>query len=303
MIVSVASGKGGTGKTMVTTSLALSLEEGVQVLDCDVEEPNARIFLKPEITETSDVHMPVPQVDERKCQHCSVCQQVCAYNAITVIKDKVLIFPELCHSCGACTLLCPHHALTEVDKNVGRIESGSSHHVRFVQGELTIGESTPAPLIKAVKKRTDPSTTVIIDCPPGTSCPAIESVKGSDVCLLVTEPTPFGLSDLKLAVSMVRQLRIPFGVVINRADVGTEDTAVYCEHEHIPVLLQIPFRRSIAEAYAKGVPLVEAFPEYRTKFRELFRQINQLTSAAMPSSAAASPLPEHHTAQPEGPGQ
>jgi MinD superfamily P-loop ATPase len=282
MIISVASGKGGTGKTTVATSLALSLEGDVQFLDCDVEEPNARIFLKPEITEAYDVHMPVPQVDESKCKHCGLCQEVCTYNAIAVIKDKVLVFPELCHSCGACTLLCPHHALAEVDKNVGRIEIGRSPHVRFVQGELTIGESTPAPLIKAVKKTMDSSATVVIDCPPGTSCPVIESVKGSDFCLLVTEPTPFGLSDMMLAVGMLRQLRVPFGVVINRADIGTGDTAAYCEREHIPVLMQIPFRREIAEAYSKGTPLAEAFPDRRADFRDLFGSVSQLTSAAMP---------------------
>lgn len=289
MIISVASGKGGTGKTTVAASLALSLEGNVQLLDCDVEEPNARIFLKPEITEAVDVFMPVPHVDESMCEHCGVCQQVCAYNAIAVIRDKVLIFPELCHSCGACTLLCPHQALTEVNKNVGRIESGTSHHVQFVQGELTIGESTPTPLIKAVKKRTDPSAAVVIDCPPGTSCPVIESVKGSDFCLLVTEPTPFGLSDLMLAVSMLRQLKLPFGVVINRADIGTGETAAYCQREHIPVLLQIPFRREIAQAYSRGVPLVEAFPEYRDKFRQLAAAVARLTGVpnrAQPSDTA-----------------
>lgn len=279
MIIAVASGKGGTGKTTVATSLALSLEGDVQFLDCDVEEPNARIFLSPQITEAYDVHMPVPQVDETACTHCGLCQDVCAFNAITVIKGKVLIFPELCHSCGACTRLCPSHALSEVDKKVGCIEKGLTRQVRFVQGELTIGESTPAPLIKAVKKTTDPSATVIIDCPPGTSCPVIESVKGSDFCLLVTEPTPFGLSDLMLTVAMLRELGLPFGVVINRADLGTDDTVSYCTREHIPVLLQIPFRRDIAEAYSRGIPLADALPEYQQRFRELERAIAQLVAA------------------------
>jgi MinD superfamily P-loop ATPase len=300
MVIAVASGKGGTGKTMVATSLALSLDGDVQFLDCDVEEPNARIFLKPEITEAHDVHMPVPHVDESECKHCGLCQEVCAYHAIVVIRQEVLVFPELCHSCGACTLLCPCHALFEADKNVGRIETGTSRHVRFVQGELSIGESTPAPLIKAVKKTTRPSATVIIDCPPGTSCPVIESVKGSDFCVLVTEPTPFGLSDLMLTVAMLHQLGLPFGVVINRANLGTGDTAAYCEHEHIPVLMQIPFRREIAEAYSRGTPLAEAFPEYQDKFRELFREISQLTSAAMPYATAVSLLPEKRTARAGG---
>ena len=249
MIISVASGKGGTGKTTVSTNLALSLN-GVQFLDCDVEEPDAHIFLKPKIESRKTVSIPVPQVDEAKCNFCGKCAQVCAYNAIAVVKPvrsskneigsdkekssptetkphnelkgKVLIFPELCHGCGGCRLLCPEKAINEVSKDIGVIEFGESRSIQFIHGKLNIGEALSPPLIRAVKDYINPTRTVIIDVPPGTSCPVIEAVKGSDYCILVTEPTPFGLNDLILAIEVLKKLDIPFGVVINRADIGDE---------------------------------------------------------------------------------
>jgi len=222
MIISVASGKGGTGKTLVATSLALSLKErdNVQLLDCDVEEPNDHVFMKPIITHSEAVSIPVPSVDEEKCTHCGKCGEVCAYNAIAVTKQKVLIFPELCHGCGACSYLCPEKAISEQGREIGVVETGHSNSVEFIQGRLSVGEAMPTPVIRKVKEQTNRDGIVIIDVSPGTSCPVVESINGSDFCLLVTEPTPFGLNDLMLAVETARELSTPCGVVINRAGAG-----------------------------------------------------------------------------------
>jgi MinD superfamily P-loop ATPase len=273
MIISVASGKGGTGKTTVATNLALSLNN-VQFLDCDVEEPNAHIFLRPHIKKRYPITIPVPQVDLSKCNFCGKCAQVCAYNAIAVIKDKVLIFPELCHGCGACSYLCPQKAIKEVGREIGIIEIGDRDGVDFGHGRLNIGEAMSPPLIRAVKECIDSSRIVIIDAPPGTSCPVIESVKDSHFCLLVTEPTPFGLHDLKLAVQTLKELKIPFAVVINRSDLGDQGVDDYCKTEGIPILMRIPFKKEIAIAYSKGITIVEALPEYKREFVGLFEKIN-----------------------------
>ena len=285
MIISIASGKGGTGKTTIATNLALSLRNNVQFLDCDVEEPNAHIFLKPQITQRESITIPVPKVDENKCTYCGKCQEVCAYNAIAVIKNlgkekssgKVLVFSELCHGCGGCTLLCPEGAIIETGKEIGILGSGTSNllgsNIQFVMGELNIGVAISPPLIRAVKKTISNDKVVIIDAPPGTSCPVIESIKGSNYCILVTEPTPFGLNDLILAVGVLRKINIPFGVVINRADIGNEEVKNYCSKENIPILMQIPFDRGIAESYSKGISIVEAKPSYREEFKNLFMKI------------------------------
>ena len=301
MIISIASGKGGTGKTTIATSLALSLNKSIQFLDCDVEEPDAHIFLKPKIESKKTVSIPVPQVDEAKCNFCGKCAQVCAYNAIAVVKPvripknekeiknrnssttadessnkakgKVLIFPELCHGCGGCKLLCPEKAITEVDKDIGLIEFGESKGIQFIHGKLNIGEALSPPLIRAVKEYINPTRTVIIDVPPGTSCPVIEAVKGSDYCILVTEPTPFGLNDLILAVEVLKKLGIPFGVVINRADIGDKKVERYCQDSNIPVLMHIPFDKEIAIAYSMGIPIIEAKSKYIQEFGRLFEKI------------------------------
>jgi MinD superfamily P-loop ATPase len=277
MIISVASGKGGTGKTTVAVSLALSLEgrRSVQFLDCDVEEPNAHLFIKPSIGKTLPVFIPVPEVDEATCTFCGKCAEVCAYNAIAVIKNTVLVFSELCHGCGACSLLCPEKAIKEVGKKIGVLESGAAGNLQFIHGKLDIGQPMSPPLIRAVKKTINKKRTVIIDVPPGTSCPVIEATKGSDFCLLVTEPTPFGLHDLRLTVETVRQLRIPIGVIINRAGFGDRDVEAYCQKENIPILMTIPFDRKIAVAYSEGIPVVEAIPAYRQKFFEIFERIEK----------------------------
>jgi len=275
VIISVASGKGGTGKTTIAVSLALSLNNNVQFLDCDVEEPNAHIFLKPKITCTQSVNVLVPQVDEEKCTHCGKCAKVCSYNAIAVLKEKVLFFPELCHNCGGCSLLCPEKAIKEVPRQKGIVEEGEANSINFLHGKLTVGEAVSPPLIRAVKKVAHKNQTTIIDVPPGTSCPVIEAVKGSDFCILVTEPTPFGLNDLILAVEALRKLKIPFGVVINRADLGDKKVEEYCDEEKISILMQIPMDKEIAIAYSNGIPLVERKPEYKEKFRELYKEIEK----------------------------
>ena len=275
MIISVASGKGGTGKTLVATSLALSLKDqgGVQLLDCDVEEPNGHIFMNPVITKSEAVCIPVPLVDEAKCTYCGECARVCVYHAIAVLGKHVLPFPQLCHGCGACSYLCPENAITEEDKETGVVESGQSDGVKFVQGRLTVGEAMAPPIIKKVKAQADNDGIVIIDAPPGTSCPVVEAIGGSDFCLLVTEPTPFGLNDLILAVETVKVLGIPFGLVLNRVGVGDTKVEEYCRKESIPILLTIPLDTEIARLYSCGVTLVEGMPQWQDRFLGLFHKI------------------------------
>ena len=231
MKIAIASGKGGTGKTTVATNLAhVAARNGQSVayLDCDVEEPNGRIFLQPEITHSKAVHMLIPQVDEAKCTLCGKCAQICQYSAIVRLGKKVLTFPELCHACGGCSLVCSDDAITEVPREVGLLETGQAGSIQFVQGTLNIGEAKSPPVIKAVKTAAPEVDLVIVDAPPGTSCPVIESLRGCDSVVLVTEPTPFGLNDLKLAVEMVRALEMPFAVVINRAGIGDRAVHEYC---------------------------------------------------------------------------
>lgn len=280
MIISVASGKGGTGKTTIAVNLALSLRN-VQFLDCDVEEPNAHIFLAPDIKGKVSAFIPIPEVDETKCNTCCRCREVCAYHAIAVIppgdgvKGSVLIFPHLCHGCGACSLLCPQKAIKEVNKEIGVIEIGTSGDMQFIHGKLNVGEIMAPPLIRQVKEHINPTRTVIIDAPPGTSCPVIAAVKNSDYCILVTEPTPFGLNDLVLAVEVLKKLKIPFGVVINRSDLGDGKVDRYCQDNKIPVLLRIPFDREIAYLYSRGIPMVQEKSEYKEKFRKMFTMIEK----------------------------
>jgi len=277
MIISVASGKGGTGKTLVATSLAISLNDrnGVQLLDCDVEEPNAHIFLKPVIAGSVSVFIPIPKVDEEKCTYCGKCAQVCAYHAIAVFSEHVLTFPQLCHGCGACSYLCPEKAITEEEKKMGVVEWGHFQGVEFAHGKLNIGEVMPSPVIRKVKECANHGGTVIIDVPPGTSCPVVEAAKGSDFCLLVTEPTPFGLNDLVLAVETVRELGIPCGVVLNRAEVGDTNVERYCLRENIPVMLTIPLDTQIARFYSRGVALVDGMPGWKKDFITLFDRIGE----------------------------
>ncbi len=278
MIISIASGKGGTGKTLVASSLALSLKgkNKVQLLDCDVEEPNAHILLKPTLTRKEAVFIPIPKIDEAKCTYCGKCAEVCAYNAIAVVKEKVLLFPELCHGCGACSYLCPEGAISEQGREIGVVEIGhAGDDIEFVQGKLSIGEMMAPPVIRKVKEQINQNGTVIIDVSPGTSCPVVEAIKGSDFCLLVTEPTPFGFNDFVLAVEVTRELNIPCGAVINRAGVGDEKVEQYCLNENIPILLTIPLDTKIASLYSRGIPLVEGIPQWQERFLELFGKIKK----------------------------
>jgi len=270
MIIAVASGKGGTGKTLIATSLALSINEKLTFLDCDVEEPNSAIFLKPEIKEEEEAVKLVPSVDYERCNFCAKCEEVCAYNAIVVVKDRVMIFPELCHSCGACSYLCP--AINEVKRRIGVIRRGKREKIEFYEGLLDIGEPMATPLIRKVKNKGEGLT--IIDCPPGTACPVMESVRGSDYILLVTEATPFGLSDLEMAVDAFRNMGAGMGVIINKS-LGSEEIEEFCEKKGIEVLMCIPLDREIAKGYSEGRTLVGQHAE---ELKDLYRRMSETDS-------------------------
>jgi MinD superfamily P-loop ATPase len=280
MNITVASGKGGTGKTMVATSLALSLAVDLTppplFLDCDVEAPNAHLFLHPRFEEKRDVVLLIPDVDETKCTHCGKCAEVCQYHAIAVLGQKTLVFPQLCHGCGSCTALCPEKAIKEIPDRMGVIQRGPAEAgISFAHGVLDVGEPMAVPVIRQLKKWAipQPGQLVIRDAPPGTSCPVVETARGSDFLLLVTEPTPFGLHDLRLATQVGRELGIPSGVIINRENSSYPELNEFCTDKHLPVLLRIPFERVIAEGVAKGKTLVEIHQEYGEHFLKMFTQI------------------------------
>jgi len=294
MIVGIASGKGGTGKTTAAVSLALSVDGPVRLLDCDVEEPNARLFLLPEIQRSAPVGAPVPVVDAGRCTGCGDCADFCAYNALACVNGRVLVFTKLCHGCGGCATLCPEGAVTETEREIGSIIEGRAGGVAFVEGRLNVGEAMAPPLIRAVKAHAADEGLTLIDAPPGTACPMIAAVKNTDFVVLVTDSTPFGLHDLTLAVETVRELRIPFGVVINRCDLGDGRTRQYCDEQGIPVLLELADDRRIAEAYSRGIPVVEALPELRSAFRQLAQRIEEAAteqdaSAKLPMTQETAP--------------
>jgi len=270
--IAVASGKGGTGKTSVAVNLALSLG-GVQVLDCDVEEPNAHILLRPEVEETIPVELLVPKIIEDRCDYCGECARFCQYNALFVVGETAMVFPELCHSCGGCSIVCPRDAIVEEPRQIGRVLKGSAGDIDLVYGEINVGEPLSVPVISAVKKHIREGSTVILDAPPGTACPVVETVHGTDFCLLVTEPTPFGLHDLQIAVEVVRELGVPMGVVVNFAGIGDRGVYDFCEKRDIPIMMEIPFDRRIAELYSRGTPFVAAMPEWKKRFMDLVEWI------------------------------
>ncbi|MEW6671188.1 MAG: ATP-binding protein [Thermodesulfobacteriota bacterium] len=276
MIISVASGKGGTGKTTVATNLAKAVGRNVQLLDCDVEAPNAHLFMHPSFKETETVFTPVPEVDKEMCNHCGKCDEICRYKAIIVVRDIVLTFPELCHSCGGCIAVCPENAITEKGRELGIVQKGVCNGIDFTHGILRVGEAMSPPLIRKVRSVTDPQQVTIIDAPPGTSCPVIASMKGADFILLVAEPTPFGLHDLELAVGAVKILDIPCGLVINRSDMGDTRVREYAQKEKLPVLMEIPFDRSIAETYSRGKMMIDAMPAWKEEFIRLFDDIQAM---------------------------
>ena len=292
-IIAVASGKGGTGKTTVATSLALAaLDLQPVFLDCDVEAPNAHLYLQPQFAHEVYVTIPVPQVDESRCSGCGICAQVCQYNAILVLAGRVQVFPELCHGCGSCTRQCPEGAIQEADQHIGCLQAGDAPQgLLFRRGILDIGQAMPVPVIRALKKWLveEGEQLVIRDSPPGTSCPVVETLRGADFVLLVTEPTPFGLHDLELALEVAQSLALPSGVIINRSGVGDSRVEEMCRQRRIPIMMRIPLSRRIGEALARGQPLIEAFPEYRQPFRELLASIlrrieSNFTGSALPSS-------------------
>jgi MinD superfamily P-loop ATPase len=278
MRIAVASGKGGTGKTSVATSLALIAAQGrekVVYADCDVEEPNGAIFLKPIIDEDLPVNTEVPVIDQALCTNCGVCAQICQYKALACTGQKVLVFPEMCHACGGCWLACPAKAIRPQPRTIGRLQSGQAGNVLFVQGVINVGEMMSPTMIKQVKASLPSEGLIILDCPPGTSCPVVEAMRGCDYVLLVTEPTPFGLNDLELAAAVARRLDLPCGVVINRADCGDGRTRQFCEQRGIPVVGMVPDDRAIAEAYSRGTTMVEAVPALRPTFAALLEKVTR----------------------------
>jgi len=280
MILAVASGKGGTGKTTVSVNLAKVLDSAVQLLDCDVEEPNAHLFLNASLRKQETVTIPIPQVDESLCNGCGECGRFCAYRAIVSFGAAPLIFAEMCHGCGGCARICPQKAIRKTGRRIGVIQTLEADNITLIQGRLDVGVAIVPPLIRAVKARLANGRPAILDAPPGTSCPVIATLRGTDFVLLVTEPTPFGLYDLRLAVDTVRELEIPFGVIVNRLGVGDNRVHTFCEEQEIPVLMEIPDDRRIAEAYSRGSLIVDALPEYRPLFEKLLGQLLETKSRA-----------------------
>ena len=276
MIVAVASGKGGTGKTTIAVNLAKSIDGEVDLVDCDVEEPNAHLFLGSNPIESKEVTVPIPQVDESLCDGCGECSKFCEFHAIITPNTKPIVFPELCHGCGGCRLVCPRGAISETQRRIGVIDISREDHIRLIQGRLDVGVAMAPPLVRAVRANSRDNVATILDAPPGTSCPVITTVRNSDFVLLVTEPTPFGLYDLELAVKMVAELEIPFGVIVNRHDLGDNRVHEFCRDNQIPILLEIPDDRRIAEAYSRGIAIVDALPEYKPVFQGLLEKVGEL---------------------------
>ncbi len=269
MTIAFASGKGGTGKTTFSTAFALSAEDEVTYLDCDVEEPDSHFFIKPDITGKEIVSLPVPFVNAAKCTGCGKCAKACRFNAVVMLGEKPLFFHELCHSCGGCLLSCPEKAINEEMKQSGVISTGSRGTISFYQGLLDVGNAKSPPLIRAVRKKGEGRNLVLIDSPPGSTCPMVTSVRDTDYVVLVTEPSPFGLHDLKLAVQTVRELGLAFGIIINKSTLPFGGTAEYCRKESIPVLLEVPESRDAAAGLSRGIPLTDIFPELKEKIREV----------------------------------
>jgi MinD superfamily P-loop ATPase len=282
MKIAIASGKGGTGKTTLSTNLALFVSKQVSeaiYLDCDVEEPNGHLFLNPVIDKKTASSIAVPVIDETLCTACGECVRFCEYKALVRLGKSVMLFPELCHGCGGCMHLCPNHAITEQAREIGFVESGRCGVIGFVHGRLTIGEAMSPPLIRDVLREMRTDKVNIIDAPPGTSCPVIASIRDADFVVLVTEPTPFGLNDLGLALDMVKALGLPHGVVINRAERGNTDAEDFCSKRQTIILTHIPDDRRIAESYSKGEMILDTVADVRICFEELWQKIRKQVNA------------------------
>lgn len=278
MKIGIASGKGGTGKTTIAVNLSAYLQEknSVILLDCDVEEPNAHLFLNPTFTEEQTVFVKIPQVNREKCDYCGKCSEVCAFGALTVLKSKILFYPHLCHSCGSCAYFCPNKAIEEVDRELGIIQKGNAANIEFTHGILNVGEAMAVPVIYEVKQSQGVDQITVIDIPPGTSCPVVASLRDIDFCIIVTEPTPFGLNDMGLLVQLLQKMEIPFAVVINRWDLGDTGVEKFCQNEKIPVLIKIPFDREVARLNAEGGNLIEQIPWFRNSIQELWAGVKGL---------------------------
>jgi len=279
-VIAVASGKGGTGKTTVAVNLAWTLMlAGIdtQYLDCDVEEPNGALFLKPQITSTHKISVEVPHIDQNKCTLCGKCGQICRFNAIVCSGKIVMTFDQLCHSCGGCRLVCPANAIEYVKKEIGTIDKGSVRNIEFCQGKLNIGNIHSPVLIKQVKELIQKDKVVIIDAPPGTSCPAVEAVKDVDYVLLVAEPTPFSLYDFNLTVDVLKKLKIPFGAVINKAGSDKNNIDKYFKDKDIDILAVLPFSKQTAYSCSKGELIAESSSEYAEQFNLLAEKVGKIT--------------------------
>lgn len=279
MKIAIASGKGGTGKSTVATNLAYILSErydDVVIIDCDVEEPNCHIFLKPEITSSEVVFSAVPEINKEICTGCGKCKEICQFNALALIKKDVIVFPELCHGCGGCWLVCPVGAIEKGKKEIGTIEKGRANKLSFVHGRSRIGEPMSPPLIKKTKKTGSEHNIQILDCPPGTSCPIIAAVDGADFVLMVTEPTPFGLYDLRLAVDVMRKMEKDFAIVINRSSDNDHLIESFALKEDINILTKIPDDIRIAECYSRGELILKALPEYKKAFQPILELVKRM---------------------------
>jgi MinD superfamily P-loop ATPase len=281
MKIAVASGKGGTGKTTVTACLTRVLSGKVVAVDLDVEEPNLHLFLRPELTDVETAHMVVPEVDQTRCTHCRQCAEICQFKAIADLGEYLLTFPEMCHGCGGCLALCPENALAAGRRELGQIRWGHAGAVAFIEGRLRVGEAMSPPLMRAVKSKMatlfdTADATVVVDAPPGVSCPAVSAVMDSDLVVLVTEPTPFGRYDLELAFEAFKTMALPMAVVVNRWGRGDDGVDHFCRREGLPIIGRIPYERRIAEAYSQGRIPVDAVPELKAVFHEILAALKRL---------------------------